>query len=206
MAWFNFVICACFGIFGAHKFLEGKVALGFVYMFTCGLFGIGWLYDCYKYFKIASSGAEVNSSILSESTPLPVAESSSVPMTADEVCHYNAPAIFLKTKNVVVGYSGGSRGASIRVVKGVSFRVGASKSAPVRGNVQEKTPGTLTITNKRVIFSADKGAFDKKLASISSITPYKDAVAFQFGDKHYTLLCDKPLYVYQLVARIINTN
>lgn len=39
------VLCICFGWCGAHKFYEGKVGIGIVYLFTFGIFGIGWIAD-----------------------------------------------------------------------------------------------------------------------------------------------------------------
>lgn len=33
------------GWFGLHKFYEGKVGMGVLYMFTFGLWAIGWLID-----------------------------------------------------------------------------------------------------------------------------------------------------------------
>ena len=33
------------GIFGVHRFLRKDYKMGFIYFFTFGLFGIGWLYD-----------------------------------------------------------------------------------------------------------------------------------------------------------------
>lgn len=44
--WVAFILCVLLGCFGAHKFYEGKVGMGILYLFTCGLFGIGWLIDC----------------------------------------------------------------------------------------------------------------------------------------------------------------
>lgn len=44
--WVAFVLCLLFGIVGAHKFYEGRIGMGVVYLFTIGLFGIGWLVDC----------------------------------------------------------------------------------------------------------------------------------------------------------------
>ena len=44
--WVAFFLCLFLGYFGAHKFYEGKIGMGILYLFTCGLFGIGWLIDC----------------------------------------------------------------------------------------------------------------------------------------------------------------
>ena len=43
--WTAFVLCLLLGYFGAHKFYEGKVGMGVLYLFTLGLFGIGWFVD-----------------------------------------------------------------------------------------------------------------------------------------------------------------
>ena len=43
--WVAFLLCFFLGEFGAHKFYEGKVGMGILYLFTAGLFGIGWLID-----------------------------------------------------------------------------------------------------------------------------------------------------------------
>lgn len=37
------ILCIFFGYFGAHKFYEGKIGMGVLYLFTFGLFGIGWI-------------------------------------------------------------------------------------------------------------------------------------------------------------------
>ena len=39
--WVSFILCACLGYFGAHKFYEGNVGMGLLYLFTGGLGGIG---------------------------------------------------------------------------------------------------------------------------------------------------------------------
>ena len=197
MAWVDFAICFLFGYLGIHKFMEKKTGMGVLYLCTVGLFGIGWIYDCVKYFMSAIKGERIsNKNVklslkrkhLSDDEPLPIVMSSNALMSEGEVCHYYSQAIFVKTKNVVVGYTGGSNGMSIRVMKGMSVRVGASKSTPIRRDVQEKYQGMLTITNKRVIFSGAKGSFDKKITSLSTITPLEDGIVFQFGEKQYPLL------------------
>lgn len=39
------ILCIFLGYFGAHCFYTGKTGMGIVYLFTLGLFGIGWIID-----------------------------------------------------------------------------------------------------------------------------------------------------------------
>lgn len=43
--WIALLLCAFLGFMGAHKFYEGKIGMGVLYLFTVGLFGIGWIID-----------------------------------------------------------------------------------------------------------------------------------------------------------------
>lgn len=43
--WVSFFLCLFLGVFGAHKFYEGRILLGILYIFTGGLFGIGVIID-----------------------------------------------------------------------------------------------------------------------------------------------------------------
>lgn len=43
--WTAFLLCLFLGVVGAHKFYEGRAGMGVLYLFTFGLFGIGWLVD-----------------------------------------------------------------------------------------------------------------------------------------------------------------
>ena len=38
-------LALCIFTFCGHKFYEGKIGMGLLYLFTCGLFGIGWIID-----------------------------------------------------------------------------------------------------------------------------------------------------------------
>lgn len=43
--WMALVLCLLFGYLGLHKFYVGKTGAGILYLFTVGLFGIGWVID-----------------------------------------------------------------------------------------------------------------------------------------------------------------
>lgn len=46
--WVSLCLCIFLGPLGAHKFYEGKGGMGILYLFTCGLFGIGWIIDIFS--------------------------------------------------------------------------------------------------------------------------------------------------------------
>lgn len=43
--WLDFILALFLGFLGIHKFYEGKFLMGLLYMFTFGLFYIGWIAD-----------------------------------------------------------------------------------------------------------------------------------------------------------------
>ena len=43
--WNIFVLCLLLGIFGVHRFYLRKKITGFAYLFTFGLYGVGWVFD-----------------------------------------------------------------------------------------------------------------------------------------------------------------
>lgn len=45
--WVTFFLCLFLGFIGAHKFYEGKIGMGILYMFTCGLLYIGVIVDLF---------------------------------------------------------------------------------------------------------------------------------------------------------------
>ena len=43
--WVAFCLCLLFGMFGIHKFYEGKIGMGILYLLTAGLLGVGVIVD-----------------------------------------------------------------------------------------------------------------------------------------------------------------
>ncbi|EFA83585.1 TM2 domain-containing protein [Heterostelium album PN500] len=54
-----------FGVFGVHRFYLQRYVSGFIYLFTLGIFGIGWLVDL---FLIPSMVRHFNNHYFSEET------------------------------------------------------------------------------------------------------------------------------------------
>lgn len=46
--WVSFFLCLFGGVFGLHKFYEGKIGMGILYLCTAGLFVIGWIIDIFS--------------------------------------------------------------------------------------------------------------------------------------------------------------
>ncbi len=46
--WVSLLLCLFLGYLGAHKFYEGKIGMGILYLFTVGLFGIGLIVDFFS--------------------------------------------------------------------------------------------------------------------------------------------------------------
>lgn len=45
------VLAVFFGYFGAHYFYTGRIGMGILYLFTVGLFCIGWIFDIIRIAK-----------------------------------------------------------------------------------------------------------------------------------------------------------
>lgn len=118
---------------------------------------------------------------------LPTKSNSVIVLQKNEIAHWEVPASLLISKTVTTGYSGGSRGVSLRVMKGVSYRVGASRSTPIREQVSIKLPGVLVITSKRVVFSSPTKSFSIPFTQLISFDPYSDGLGLQKGNSSYLL-------------------
>lgn len=73
---------------------------------------------------------------------------------------------------------GGTAGTSIRVAKGVRVRVGGFQ-AESHEELRKIDGGTLTLTDKRIVFSGAKRTASFPLDKIVSMEPYRDAVSIR---------------------------
>ncbi len=74
--------------------------------------------------------------------------------------------------------TGGYVGPSFRVAKGVYLRVGGFQSES-HDELRNIDQGTLTLTNKRLVFSGNKRMVNIDLRKIVSIEPYSDGIGLK---------------------------
>ena len=43
--WATLLLCLFVGVLGIHRFYVGKIGTGLIWLFTGGVFGIGWIVD-----------------------------------------------------------------------------------------------------------------------------------------------------------------
>ena len=209
--WIDFFICLFLGIFGVHKFRERKIGIGILYLCTMGLFGIGWFIDCVRYLLAALRGEKSNGSssenpqsVLLPDGTLPIVIDCSLALQDGECCHYSASAKRIIPKEKTVGYTSGSAGVSFRVAKGVTLRTGSSRGSAIKKNVLEENPGTLRITNQRIIFTSINGCFDKKISNLSTVTEADDGLVLQFGSQMFMLELRDGGKAYQILSFLAN--
>ena len=219
--WFEFFVAFLLGGFGVQKFREKRYGLGVLYLLTGGCLLIGWFVDCIRYFSAAvrnrpilpvTTKKDIEKALLDtkkkiieiiQSTgQLPVVEDAPIILNAGEICHYSQEAYYLETKNVVVGRksTGGTRSTTFL---GVRYSSGGTQSQSIRGDVTTRTEGILTITSERIIFSARKGAFNKKITDLTSLVPEGDTIGFQFGEKYYALQTNTADFAAVIISALL---
>ncbi|MEE0709941.1 MAG: TM2 domain-containing protein [Gemmiger sp.] len=194
----EFWVTLLFGAFGIHKFLQGKIGMGLLYFFTCGLFCFGWIYDTVQAGRRYFGAARYAHELRSKPTSLSAVPAPGLFLDEGEVCVYCSPAQYTVTKNRVTGYVREGGGASVRIMPGLSVGRSTGVSRAIRENVSELYPGTLYITNHRIVFSGNHGSFDKKLNALTTFAVNPKGIELQFGSSFYELLV-------QNAARCINT-
>lgn len=75
---------------------------------------------------------------------------------------------------------GGSTGASIRLMKGLYWRLGAFKGVPVSWEETKHTgTGLMVLTSKHILFSSSNKNWRIPFSKLASIEPYSDAIEIQ---------------------------
>lgn len=112
--------------------------------------------------------------------PLPVITPAPLALQRGEVCHWLEPdSSYIEEKTERVRVSG-SHGVSVRIAKGVTYRVGASRgySYPVTYNAVADV-GTLAITSKRLAFMGSRRSFSIAYPKLLTYNVFENAIQVQ---------------------------
>lgn len=158
--------------------------------------------DNYK--SVLSKKQQDPDSLLLQEGKLPVVPDSPVFLQKGEQCHFSKPVTLFIAKTKVTGYTSASSSVSLRLAKGVTYRTGGSKGAPIRENVMEPHKGVLSITSNRIIFSSMQNSFDKKITTISSVMPADDGLMIQFSSANYAVETKDAKKIIQILNIIMS--
>jgi|GEM_PF-2415108 len=124
---------------------------------------------------------------------LPILNVNTLQLTKDEICHFEGEASFCKARQQTIGYEGGSRGISLRVMKGLSYRVGNYQGHYVKEEITEKADGVIYLTSKKIIFDAPQ-----KFCVIK----YKDIIKLNAVDNMLQIRTEGKEYLFQIVKTL----
>lgn len=97
------------------------------------------------------------------------------------------PNITFKEPRAVRTSIGGYTGPTIRITKGISFKLGGASSRSIsHDEIKAIDKGTLTITNRRLIFTGSMKTLNYNLSKILSINEFKDGISIQRDNKQKT--------------------
>lgn len=112
--------------------------------------------------------------------------------------------VSLREQRTRISYEGGSHGVSLRIMKGVSYRVGAHKGNRVE-NVEMVTvgDGDLAISTSAVYFLCPPKSKRTTLTSIVSVDTYDDGIVVTPSrGKPQIYLLNDPLFAANLILKI----
>ena len=97
-----------------------------------------------------------------------------------EICHAAANATWMEMRTRTERINYGGPVASIRIMRGLSYRVGSVKVQRItRNELTQIDEGRVYVTNKRVIFDGSLKNTAFRLSSVLSFSPYSDGVALE---------------------------
>jgi hypothetical protein len=107
-------------------------------------------------------------------------------------------------------YAGSSQGISIRLAKGLYYRVGAFRGNPVKTNqIELVDTGLLGITDKHIYFTGKRSSFRLKYSKIISFIPYDDGIGL-FKDtassKQQIFITNDGWFTYNLIINLSGQN
>lgn len=121
-----------------------------------------------------------------------------------EALLFASPANTFTSKEQVVGYSGGSRGMSIHIAKGLTYRTGGTRATPIRSDVLKFNAGDYIVTNERIVFIGLKDSFEIPVSKVTATKIYaQDAFILLAENKQKNIQIDSSQVKYALAMTIL---
>ncbi len=108
---------------------------------------------------------------------LPILSVPGLILKSGEVAHFVIEVALLEERVVNRGYQGGSSGVTVRVAKGVSFRVGQQKGRMVsETGIVEVDRGSFIVTNQRLMYVGGKKSFNYPFNQLMGYKVFTDGI------------------------------
>jgi hypothetical protein len=103
-------------------------------------------------------------------------------------------------------YVGGSQAISVRLAKGVYYRIGATKGEAIRTDYLSKVAdGSVTISNKAIYFLSNITTVKLPLAKVMAVQLFSDAIQISregINSRPFMFAMDAPSFAANLIARV----
>jgi len=118
-------------------------------------------------------------------------------------CFRDVPFFEEKTLRTMVGRS---QGVSVRVMRGVYYRMGASRGYPVEtSKIEHVDTGMLGVTTHHIYFAGPKKSFRIPYQKVVSFSPYSDGISVcrdAANAKPQTFITGEGWFIYNLVMNL----
>lgn len=123
--------------------------------------------------------------------------------SGEEVLWFTAPATRMETKTKTK-YIGGSHGFSFRIMRGVSYRVGAFRGEPIQTtSLVPMGVGGMAVTNFAVYFLGSGASYRMSISTIATVEAYADGICLTPNrGKSQIFLIKNPTFASELVKAI----
>lgn len=119
---------------------------------------------------------------------------------------YNGVAMF--EEKITKEWEGRTGGINVRIIKGVSYRIGRMRGRPVEhSSMVQLGTGTLYVTNKKLIFNSPSKGLKIPYSKIVGMTPYSDGLEIQRDGtnvKRLTAQGFEPWFIMNLLSHVSN--
>ncbi|MBO9204923.1 MULTISPECIES: hypothetical protein [Niastella] len=140
---------------------------------------------------------------------LPQCKQPSVLTQNDEVAYWEISSNFIFARTNTTGYFSQSSREGIKVAKGISYKLGSSRSTPIREHVNDNLPGIFAITSKGVVFAASQQSFAIPFTQLHSFDTYNDGIGLQRNSTELVLqFYDKQMseVIFKVLTNAINAH